>query len=95
MPRRKRRNTTPLPLMFAELAFASWETIARRTLMMATGTCTPAEYQRMVFEKAHAAQRSGAAMTRRRNKNAVSAILAPWHSGATKNARRLRRPKKS
>jgi hypothetical protein len=86
---RRRRATLPFPFMLAELAFASWETIARRMLMMADGTCSPAEYQRMVFEKAKAAQRSSRA-TSRRSRN-PSALLAPWHKGATANAKRLRR----
>ena len=30
--------------MMTELAFASWETIARRSLMIARGKCSPAEY---------------------------------------------------
>jgi len=48
MPRRKRKS--PLPLLLAELSFASWETIHRRTLMMARGACSPAEYSRMIGE---------------------------------------------
>ena len=35
MKRRKRTKAVPSPLVMAELAVASWETIARRTLMMA------------------------------------------------------------
>jgi hypothetical protein len=75
-------------MMMAELAMASWETIARRSAMIARGTCTPAEYQRMVMEKAAALQQSAiAAMTGRGKK----ASLDPWHKRATANARRLRR----
>jgi hypothetical protein len=80
---------TPFPLMLAELAFASWETIARRTMMVVQGTCTPAEYRRMFFEKARAAQRSSRAASRRSRNS--TALVAPWHKGATANARRLRR----
>jgi hypothetical protein len=69
--------------MMAELAMASWETIARRTAMIARGACAPAEYQRMVIEKAAALQQSAiAAMTGRGNK----ATLRPWHKRATANA---------
>jgi len=50
MKRRARSRARTLPLMMAELAMASWETVARRTAMIARGTCTPAEYQRMVIE---------------------------------------------
>jgi hypothetical protein len=84
---KKRRRVRPLPLMMAELAMASWETIARRTAMIARGTLSPAEYQRMFIEKAAALQQSAmAVMTGRRKK----AALRPWHSRATANARRLR-----
>ncbi|MDB5393198.1 MAG: hypothetical protein JWM91_704, partial [Rhodospirillales bacterium] len=34
-----------------QVAIYSWETIARRTMMMAKGTCSPAEYQKMIAEK--------------------------------------------
>jgi len=42
-------------LMMAELAWASWETIVRRTVMMAQSTCSAAEYHRMLDEKTAAA----------------------------------------
>ena len=83
-----RRRARTFPLMMAELAMASWETIARRTSMIARGTCSPAEYQRMVIEKAAALQQSAVAVMTGRGKKAV---LAPWHKRATANARRLRR----
>jgi hypothetical protein len=82
------RHSRPLPVMMAELAMASWETIARRTAMIARGTLSPAEYQRMVIEKAAALQQSALAVMTGRGKKAA---LAPWHKRATANARRLRR----
>jgi hypothetical protein len=91
MPKRKRRLPTPLPLLFAELAFASWETMARRWLMIAGGTCSPAEYTRMVLEKAAAAQRSARALSRKRSRHDVGNAMRPWHRAATANARRLRK----
>jgi hypothetical protein len=75
-------------MMMAELAMASWETIARRTAMIARGVCTPAEYQRMLMEKAAAMQQSAIAVMTGRGKKAA---LSPWHKRATANARRLRR----
>ena len=72
----------------AELAMASWETIARRTALIDRGACTPAEYRRMVMEKAAALQQSAMAVTTGRDKKAA---LRPWHKRATANARRLRR----
>ena len=81
------RRSRPLPVMMAELAMASWETIARRTTMIARGTLSPAEYQRMIIEKAAALQQSTLAVMTGRGKKAA---LAPWHKRATANARRLR-----
>ena len=82
------RRRRPLPLMVAELMMASWETIAR--LMMAKGTCSPAEYRRMAMEKAAAMQLSALAVMGGRGKRRA---LAPWHKRATANAKRLRRGK--
>ncbi|MGH7079825.1 MAG: hypothetical protein ACREFU_17230 [Acetobacteraceae bacterium] len=76
--------------MATELAWASWVAITRRTLMMAEGTCTPGEYRRMVREKAAAGLETGRLMSSPRRVSAV-ALLKPWHSRATRNAKRLRR----
>jgi hypothetical protein len=88
MKRSARRRTRSLPMMMTELAMASWETIARRSTMIARGALSAAEYQRMVLEKAAALQESALAMMTGRGKKAA---LAPWHKRATANARRLRR----
>lgn len=93
MNKRRRRKLVPLPLMAAELALSSWETIAHRTRMMAQGGCSPAEYQRMVLEKMEAACHSGLALAFPGKGDAAAAVLAPWHSRATANARRLRKGK--
>jgi hypothetical protein len=74
--------------MMTEMILASWETIARRTLMMAQNSCTPAEYKRMAMEKAAALQRSTFAVMSGRG---TRGVLAPWHRRATANAKRLRR----
>ena len=83
-----RDENAPFPMMVGELMVASWETIARRSLMMLQGTCSIAEYRRMVTEKAAAMQLSALAMMRGRGKRQA---LAPWHRRATANAKRLRR----
>jgi hypothetical protein len=88
MKRSARRRTRSLAMMMTELAMASWETIARRSTMIARGALSAAEYQRMVLEKAAALQESALAMMTGRGKKAA---LAPWHKRATANARRLRR----
>jgi hypothetical protein len=77
-----------LPAMMTQLTLASWETIYHRTMMMAQGTLSAAECQRMVMEKAAAAQASALAlMTGRGN----AAVLAPYLVRTRANARRLRR----
>jgi hypothetical protein len=82
------RRTRALPMLVTELVLASWETVARRTAMIARGACTPTEYQRMIIEKVAALQESTMAMMTGRGKKAG---LAPWHRRAKANARRLRR----
>jgi hypothetical protein len=89
--RRPRRRSVSLPVMMAELTLASAETIARRMRMMALGTCSPAEYRRMVAEKLTAMQISGRRATRKGA--SPMALLAPFHQRATANAKRLRRKK--
>jgi hypothetical protein len=86
--RMKKRSSQSYPAMMTQLALASWETIYHRSLMMAQGTCSAAEYQRMVVEKAAAVQASTLAlMTGRGN----AAVLAPYLVRSRANARRLRR----
>jgi hypothetical protein len=91
MKKRRRRTTTPLPVMLTELGFASWATIAHRTALMTEGTCGPGEYARMVVEKVAACQQSAALLVRRKGNPSLPSVLAPWHRKATANARRLRR----
>ena len=91
MRRRSDRSPFALPLMMAQLAFASWETIAHRSRMMALGACTPAEYRRMTAEKMRAAEASSMALFRRGGTGAAAAMLSPWLSRARANAKRLRR----
>ncbi len=83
-----RRRKTALPMMMVQLGFNAMEVIARRTAMMATGTCSPAEYQRMVQEKMAAMASSTQLLARGRS---GASLLVPWHSRARKNAVRLRR----
>jgi len=91
MKKRRRRKPSSMPAMMTELAFASWETIARRSLMMARGKCSPAEYSRMVLEKMSAATRSASVLARSPQISDWTTLLAPWHGRAKANARRLRR----
>lgn len=87
--RRRPRRKPSLPVLLGELAVASAETIAHRTMMAATGRCSPLEYHRMVAEKVLAMQQTAvAAMV---PGVAAAALLAPWHKAARSNSRRLRR----
>ena len=87
MAKRSSRRGRPLVLIVAEMMAASWETMARRNLMMVQGACSPAEYRRMAAEKFAAMQQSALAVMSGRGKKAA---LAPWHKRATANAKRLR-----
>ena len=81
--------------MIGEMAVASLETICHRTLLIAQGRCTPAEYRRMVLEKAAAAQSSAVTLVRANGKAQARALLSPWHSRVTANAKRLRKKKRT
>jgi hypothetical protein len=87
---KKRRSSSPfaLPMMMARLTAASLETIFHRTTMIAMGKCSPAEYRRMVAEKATAAQRSAAALMTGKS---LTAAMAPYSTRARANAKRLRK----
>jgi len=78
---------TALPELYSELAFASWETIVHRTVMMMSGTCSVDEFHRMVSEKSEALQHSTIALM---TGGSEQAVLAPFHATACANAERLR-----
>jgi hypothetical protein len=85
MSKRISRN---FPAMMTQLTLSSWETIYHRSLIMAQGTLSVAEYQRMVMEKASAAQASTLALMSGRGH---AAVVAPYLVRSRANARRLRR----
>lgn len=91
MKARKRKRTASLPSLLTELTFASWETIARRSLMIAQNSCSPAEYQRMIAEKAQAAAESSMILMAGGGRTPMAALLEPWRKRARANAKRLRR----
>jgi hypothetical protein len=88
MKKLDRSSPFALPIMMARLTAASWETIFHRSLMMAQGTCSAVEYQRMAMEKAAAVQGSMVALM---TGGTPAAVLAPYVTRARANARRLRR----
>ena len=84
----RRRKAVRLPAMMTEMMFSSYETIARRSWMLAQGKCSPTELARMVLEKQQALFLSGFALL---SGASAPSILTPFHRGATANAKRLRR----
>jgi hypothetical protein len=72
----------------ARLTAASLETIFHRSVMMAQGTCSPAEYHRMTAEKIAAMQASTLALMTGRGS---AAVMAPFLNKSRANAKRLRR----
>jgi hypothetical protein len=91
MRARKRRKNLSLPALMNDLMLASWETMARRTLLIAQGQCSPAEYRRMIEEKARAAAISGRRLVSSAGRTRTVSVLAPWHREAVANAKRLRK----
>jgi hypothetical protein len=91
MKARRRRTALSLPGMVADLMFASWETIARRTMLIAQNNCSPAEYRRMVTEKANAATASGLKFIASGGRVSMASVIAPWRRRAVANAKRLRK----
>jgi hypothetical protein len=85
MSKRISRN---FPAMMTQLTLSSWETIYHRSLMMAQGTLSVAEYQRMFMEKAAAVQASTLALM---SGQGHAAVVAPYLVRSRANARRLRR----
>ncbi len=88
---RKRRKKSSVPVMMTELMLASWETIARRTLLMVQNECPPEEYRRMVNEKAEAAARSASRLASSAGRASMASLLAPWRARAVANGKRLRK----
>ncbi|MBC7432073.1 MAG: hypothetical protein H7345_08405 [Rubritepida sp.] len=74
-------------MMLGDLTLASWETIMHRTRMMADGSCTIGEYQRMGTEKLVAMQSAAIALA---TGQGHAAAMQPFLSKARANARRLR-----
>jgi hypothetical protein len=87
---RKHIRSSPyaFPMTMFLLTAASWETVLRRSLLMAQGACTPAEYWCMGEEKAAAMRSSVTALMTGRSQ---AAVLAPFVTRARANAKRLRR----
>jgi hypothetical protein len=90
MKARKRQNTS-LPTMIPELMLVSLETVTQRALLIAENKCSPAEYARMLSEKAEAAAATGLTLISSGGRATAVSMLAPWYRRAVANARRLRK----
>jgi hypothetical protein len=88
---RKRRRELSLAVMMSDLMLGSWETITRRSLLIMQNQCSPAEYRRMINEKAEAAARSTARLVSGNGRATTTSLLVPWRSRAVANAKRLRK----
>jgi hypothetical protein len=75
------------PKMMTQLAFASWETIGYRIMLMAQGACTMSEYQLMASEKTEALQLSILALL---TGCSQEEMVKPYLQRAQNNASRLR-----
>lgn len=80
-----------LPIAMADLTLASWETIVRRMLLISQNQCSQDEYGRMFSEKAEAAMATSLTLMFSYGRASVTSLLAPWLTGATANANRLRK----
>ena len=85
--RKSQAVSRTLPSMMTDLTLASWETFARRMLLISSNQCSPAEYQRMVTEKAAAAMSTGLTLMSSFGQASMASLMAPWLRGATANAR--------
>lgn len=83
------RSSFDTTWMLTRLATASWETILHRSVLIATGTCSVAEYSRMVAEKMDASRSATVALM---TGQGGTAVIAPYLDAATANAKRLRSP---
>ena len=91
--RRKHRQGLSLAVMMSDLMLASLETITRRSFLILQNDCSPAEYRRMANEKTEAVARSAARLVygSGSGRATMTSLLAPWHSRAIANAKRLRK----
>jgi hypothetical protein len=87
----RRGKAGSLPMAMTNLTLASWETIARRMLLISKNKCSQSEYRRMVSEKAQAAMLSGVKLISSNGRASITSLMAPWLSRASANAKRLRK----
>ena len=95
MKRRRRAvslaSAASLPWMMTDLALTSWETITRRSLLMAQNRCSPLEYHRMLTEKAMAVMETGFRLASAGGNAPLTSLLTPWLKRSKANSKRLRK----
>ena len=91
MKYRKSRKAASVPMMMANMAVASWETILQRSMLIAQNACSQEEYVRMVQEKAEATMESSMKLLWSGGMAPMASLIAPFHRRATANAKRLRK----
>ena len=77
--------------MMTDLMMSSWETIARRSLLIAQNQCSPLEYHLMISEKALAAMETGYKFIAAGGQPAIASLITPWLERSKANSRRLRK----
>ena len=75
------------PWMLIRLTTASWESIFYRTVSMASGTCSAAEYRGMIAEKMDACHSATLALM---TGQGGAAAITPYLAATTASAKRLR-----
>ena len=79
--------------MMTDLMLSSWETIARRSMLIAQNQCSPLEYHRMLTEKAQAAMETGAQLIFAGGASPITSLISPWLKRSKANSKRLRKPR--
>ena len=77
--------------MMTDLMLSSWETFARRSLLIAQNRCSPLEYHRMISEKALAAMETGYKLMSANGNPAITSLIMPWLKRSKANSKRLRK----
>ena len=77
--------------MMTDLMLSSWETIARRSLLIAQNRCSPLEYNLMVLEKAQAAMETSYKFISANGQPPIASLITPWLKRSKANNRRLRK----
>ena len=77
--------------MMTDLMLSSWETIARRSLLIAQNQCSPLEYHRMLSEKAMAAMETGFHLISTGGSAPIESLITPWLTRSRANSKRLRK----